>query len=132
MPSLRRVTCQVLWPEGTAFKEYGTTYGDGIVETFLAVPNDKPQKFSIRVKSKGFIYEGLAVVVFVDGMYQCNRNRVNLVRPKKNLDPERTEIDFHFRQEEKKLKNEGYFLGSDWRFDNFNSGTRLLSCSTQS
>ncbi|KPI38486.1 uncharacterized protein AB675_4301 [Cyphellophora attinorum] len=120
MPSLRKINCNVLWPQGTPFKEYATTYGDGIVETFIAVPGDKPQKFSIRVTSKGYIYEGLAAVVFVDGVYQCNRNRVNLVRPKKNLPLERTEIDFYLRQEERKLTEDGHFLGSDWRFDDFN------------
>ena len=121
MPSLRKISCQLLWPQGTAFKEYATTYGDGIVETFVAVPSDKTQKFSIRVTSKGYIYEGLAVVVFIDGVYQCNRNRVDLVRPKKNLPSERTEIDFCIRQEERRLKDEGHFLGSDWRFDDFNT-----------
>lgn len=121
MPSLRKITCNVLWPQGTPFKEFATYYGDGIVETFIAVPSDKPQKFSIQVTSKGYIYEGLTAVVFIDGVYQCNRNRVNLVRPKKDVPAERTEIDFCMRQEERKLKDEGYFLGSDWRFDNFNT-----------
>jgi hypothetical protein len=124
MPTLRRITCQVLWPEGTAFKEVATTYGDGIVETFLPIPA-KPQKFSIRVRSKGYICEGLAVVVFIDGVYQCNRNRVNLVRPRKGRPIERTEIDFRLRQEEKRLDREGGFLGSEWRFDDFNTGNFL-------
>ncbi|ETN44925.1 uncharacterized protein HMPREF1541_09800 [Cyphellophora europaea CBS 101466] len=121
MPSLRNITCQVVWPEGTPFKEVATTYGDGIVETFIPIPASKPQKFSIRVRSKGYIYDGLAVIVFIDGVYQCNRNRINLVRPKKGQPVKRTEIDFRLRQEEKKLDKREYFLGSDWRFDDYNT-----------
>ena len=124
MPSLRNIVCEVLWPEGTPFKEYGTTYGDGIVETFIAVPN-KPQKFAIRVKSRGFIFEGLAVLVFADGNYQCNRNRVHLLPPKKNLPRNRTEVDFLLRQQERMLEKE-HFIGHDWRFDDFSTGSFLL------
>src|SRR5436305_9018226 len=48
MPRLRQITCQVEWPEpGLKFEEYGTVYGDGLVETFIAVPG-KPQPFSIH------------------------------------------------------------------------------------
>ena len=122
MPTLRNITCQLLWPEKTPFKEVATTYGDGIVETYIPIPANKPQKFSIRVRSKGYIYEGLAVVVFVDGVYQLNRNRVNLARPKKGQPAGRTEIDFMLRQEEKQLDRRQYFLGSDWRFDDFRTG----------
>lgn len=129
-----------MWPEGTQFKEVGTTYGDGIVETYIPIPSNKPQRFYVHVRSKGFIYEGLAVVVFVDGVYQCNRNRLNLTKPKtgqasksseipvhksgprKGKSVNLTEIDFNLRQEEKQLDSQEYFLGSDWRFDDFNAG----------
>jgi hypothetical protein len=128
MPKLRNLVCQVLWADtGIPFHEYCTTYGDGVVESYLAVP-DKPQPFTIRVTSKGFIHEGLAVIVYIDGQYQCNRNRVNLRPTKKGAPQDRTEINFLFRQKEKPLGDE-LFIGREWRFDNHNIGnlTQLVS-----
>ena len=60
-----------------ALQEFGTTYGDGFVETFIPVPS-KPQTFSIHLTSNKFIAPGVAIFVYVDGVYQCNRNRQDL------------------------------------------------------
>jgi hypothetical protein len=148
MPTLRNITCRILWPEGTQFKEVATTYGDGIVETYIPIPSDRPQKFYIHVQSRGYVYEGLAVVVFIDGVYQCNRNRVNLVRPKngkpiyasepikrgpkKGQRVNLSEVEWNIRQEEKPLGRRTQFLGSDWRFDDFNQGMNCSSCNYHS
>ena len=123
MPSLKGLTCSIQWADtNLPFQEYGTCYGDGVVETFIAVPN-KPRPFNIRLTSKGFIFEGLAAVVFMDGTYQCNRNRVNLIPAKKGIPRERTEIDFVMRQKEKPaLDGDGTYMGREWRFDDHNIG----------
>jgi hypothetical protein len=122
MPKLKDIVCQIEWPDtGSPFKEYGICYGDGVVESFVVVPN-KPQPFIVRVTSRGFISEGLAVVVYIDGHYQCNRNRVNLLPSKKGLPRDRTEVDFLFRQKEKSM-GDSIFMGRGWRFDDHNIGT---------
>jgi hypothetical protein len=121
MPRLRQITCQVEWPEtGLKFEEYGTVYGDGLVETFIAVP-DKPQPFSIHLTSKGYIAEGLAMLVYMDGEYQCNRNRLHLKPPKKAQARDWTDMDFRLRQKEKAIGG-GTFIGREWRFDSHNIG----------
>ena len=121
MPTLKSLACGVQWAgTNTFFQEYGTVYGDGLVETFIAIP-DTPQAFNIRLTSRGFIFQGLAAAVFIDGHYQCNRNRVNLVPAKKNSSKARTEIDFLFRQKEKRI-DDGTYMGREWRFDNHNTG----------
>ena len=120
MPSLRQLECQIEWANtGTAFEECGTAYGDGVVETYIVIPSS-PQTFSIRVTSKGYIYDGLAVLVFMDGEYQCNRNRLNLKPRKKGLPKSVTEIDFRVRQKEKPV-GDGSFIGREWRFDTHNA-----------
>ena len=121
MPTLGGLACYVQWADtNQPFQEYNTTYGDGIVETYIAIP-DKPQPFNIRVTSNKFMCEGLAAVVYIDGAYQCNRNRVNLVYSKPGLPRERTEIDFLLRQKETPIKD-GSYLGRQWRFDDHNIG----------
>lgn len=124
MPTLKDLVCHVQWADtNSAFPEYGTIYGDGLVETFIAIPNH-PQAFTVRLTSRKFIFEGLAMIVFIDGNYQCNRNRVNLQPPKKGLPRNRTEIDFTVRQKEKPL-GDGTYMGRDWRFDDYNVVSQL-------
>jgi hypothetical protein len=119
MPPLRQLDCQIEWAgTNTAFEEYGTAYGDGVVETYIVIPSS-PQTFSVRISSKGYICEGLAVLVFMDGEYQCNRNRLNLQPRKKGLARNATEIDFRLRQKEKPV-GDGSFIGREWRFDTHN------------
>src|ERR1700761_8350575 len=121
MPALKDLVCHVQWADtGSPFPEYGTVYGDGLVEAYIAVP-DHPQVFNIRLTSRKFISEGLAMVVFIDGQYQCNRNRVNLEREHKRLADNRSKVDFLVRQKEKPL-GDGTYMGREWRFDDFNLG----------
>lgn len=126
MPQLKHLACTVQWADtGAPFQEYGTVYGDGIVETFIVVP-DEPQPFNIHLKSLNFICEGLATVVFIDGNYQANRNRVNLKPFAKNTPRGRTEVDFLLRQKEKPI-GDGVYMGREWRFDNHNIGKMQIS-----
>ncbi|OAL39171.1 hypothetical protein AYO20_01489 [Fonsecaea nubica] len=124
MPTLKDLVCHVQWADtGSAFPEYGTIYGDGVVETYIAVPGH-PQAFTIRLTSRKFIYTGLAMVVFIDGDYQCNRNRVNLQPTKDDAPDNRTNIDFLVRQKEKPM-GDGTYMGREWRFDDCNLGESL-------
>jgi hypothetical protein len=121
MPTLKQLRCEIEWgTTGNAFPEYGTTYGDGVVETYIAIP-EHPQPFAVRLRSRSYIAEGLAMLVFMDGDYQCNRNRLGLKLSKHGLHPRMTEIDIRVRQREKALGG-GSYLGREWRFDKHNIG----------
>lgn len=134
MPSLKQLTCTIQWgPTNIPFTEYGKMYGDGVVESFICVPSNTPQSFAVHLCSKGFIYDGLAMVVFIDGQYHVNRNRTNLIPPEslpndraRDADSaaairRRTEVEFLVRQKEKS-HGDGLYMGRSWRFDNHNIG----------
>ena len=122
MPTLKQLSCVI--ERGNTkvpFSEYGTSYGDGLVETHIAVP-EHPQRFAVRLTSRGYIAEGLAMIVFMDGVYQCNRNRTNLRLPTPTSLRKKTEVDFRVRQKEERLFD-GTMLGQEWRFAKVNKGT---------
>ena len=121
MPSLKQLWCEIEWSNTRVpFNEYGTKYGDGVVETYIAIPED-PQPFAVHLTSSGFIADGLAVLVFMDGEYQCNRNRLD-IQPACSGSAKSTRLDIRFRQKEKAL-GDGLYLGRGWRFDRHNIGT---------
>jgi len=121
MPNLKDLACHVQWADvNVHFQEYGTVYGDGVVETFITVPNH-PHAFTIRLTSRRYVAEGLSAIIFIDGNYQCNRNRVNLHPYRKGVPKTRTEIDFVLRQQEEPI-GEGMYIGREWRFDDDNIG----------
>ncbi|KAK3117935.1 hypothetical protein LTR53_000227 [Teratosphaeriaceae sp. CCFEE 6253] len=122
MPTLKQVSCSIeLGPRGTKLKEYGARYSDGGVETFVAVPETKIP-FHIHLETKGYIAPGLAAFVFMDGQYQCNRNRLRLKLPEDGVDPSQYEIDFYMRQKEEKAAD-GRFVGREWTFAELNTTT---------
>ena len=53
--------------------------------------------------------------VYMDGVYQCNRNRHNLKFSDTTMDAKFTNIDFRVRQKEENAKD-GKYIGRDWRF----------------
>ncbi|EUC29041.1 hypothetical protein COCCADRAFT_40542 [Bipolaris zeicola 26-R-13] len=115
MPSLKDLNCSIeLSQPQHALPEYGTIYGDGFVETFVPIPN-QPQSFSIHLTSNTFIAPGIAIFVYVDGIYQCNRNRQN-IKPRK-LSDSRSLVDFRVRQKEERQKD-GSMIAREWTFDN--------------
>ncbi|KAK2878127.1 hypothetical protein FQN49_001126 [Arthroderma sp. PD_2] len=118
MPTLKQLTCRVEWANcSVPFKEYGVAYGDGSVECFIPIqPASTP--FSIRLTSSGYIAPGLAMFVYMDGIYQCNRNRVNLISKKKTGNGKKTarDVDFCVRQKEERLLD-GTWIGRPWRFE---------------
>ncbi|KAL5121340.1 hypothetical protein ACEQ8H_000808 [Pleosporales sp. CAS-2024a] len=114
MPTLKDLKCTIELSEGQrALQEFGTTYHDGSVETYVPVPS-KPQSFSIHLTSEKFIAPGIAMYVFVDGVYQCNRNRQDL-KLRKGSDS-RSVVDFRVRQKEEK-QSDGSMIAREWKFE---------------
>lgn len=123
MPSLKDLSCTIeLSNSQQALQEFGTIYGDGFVETFVPVPS-KPQPFSVHLTSNKFIAPGLALYVFIDGVYQCNRNRqdLKLRKPSDN----RSLVDFRVRQKEEKQRD-GSMIAREWTFERLSSGKYCL------
>lgn len=61
MPSLKDLSCSIeLSDSQQALQEFGTSYGDGLVETFVPVPS-KPQPFSVHLTSDKLIAPGIAM-----------------------------------------------------------------------
>ena len=59
--------------------------------------------------------------VYIDGVYQVNRNRHNLKIPGAGTKRSHTEVDFRVRQKEELLWD-GSFEGKEWRFEKANIG----------
>ncbi len=121
MPTLKQIKCSIeLGPSNTVLKEYGARYSDGHVEAFIAVPGtDVP--FTVHLKSEGYIAPGLAFFVFMDGQYQCNRNKVDLKLPGGGVERSDYETEFRLRQKEEKTST-GTFVARDWTFAKLNKG----------
>jgi hypothetical protein len=114
MPHLKDLDCSIeLQDSQRKLQEFGTTYGDGFVETFVPVPS-RSQSFSVHLTSNKFIAPGISMYVFVDGVYQCNRNRQDL-KLKKGSDS-RSLVDFRVRQKEEKQKD-GSMIAREWKFE---------------
>ncbi|KAL2037699.1 hypothetical protein N7G274_009644 [Stereocaulon virgatum] len=119
MPTLKHLTCHVEWASSQVpLSEFQTAYADGYVETYIAVPSF-PTPFEVHLTSDGYIAPGLAMFVFMDGVYQCNRNRQNLQIPGEDVPKNLTEINFQVNQKERQIED-GSFHGKDWRFEKVN------------
>ena len=59
--------------------------------------------------------------VYMDGEYQCNRNRLHLEFPSETMPPRKFEVDFRVRQKEE-LQEDGTFAGSQWKFRELDVG----------
>lgn len=122
MPTLKHLTCSLEWTGSKIpLREYRTAYSDGRVETFVAIPSI-PTPFSVRLRSHGYIAPGLAMFVYMDGDYQCNRNRRNLKIPDETTSRKDIEINFNVRQKEDMLED-GTFAAKEWSFEKLNIGT---------
>ncbi|KAG9846335.1 hypothetical protein KCU98_g6700, partial [Aureobasidium melanogenum] len=119
MPSLKQLTCSIeLGGTHTKVPEYGKYYGDGHLTSYIAVPSEEVT-FSVHLTSQGYIAPGLAMFVYMDGQYQCNRNRRGLKVPGKGVKSDQVEVDLRVRQKETK-QADGSFLGRDWTFHGLN------------
>ena len=121
MPRFKNLNCWVERSDNNVhFPESQTTYGDHRIETYVAVPaNSTP--FSIRLKSDGYIAPGLAMYVYIDGDYQCNRNRQNLMLPDEATERGQIEVDFQVRQKEEQTP-QGTLEAKEWRFEKQDKG----------
>ncbi|KAI9852614.1 MAG: hypothetical protein M1838_000062 [Thelocarpon superellum] len=129
MPTLKQLTCQIEWSRSDVpLREYGTVYSDGFVQTFVTVPPISTP-FSVHLTSKGYIAPGLAMFVYMDGVYQCNRNIYGLETPESTSDPTDCEIDFRVRQREQKLPN-GSWYGKEWSFAKLSTESGVLTSLT--
>lgn len=127
MPSLKDLHCSIeLGDSHEKLPEYGTIYADGFVETFVAVPSG-PKAFAVRLSSSAYIAEGLAMYVYIDGVYQCNRNR-QLQERRHNGKPlgHRSLVNFLVRQKEQKHKD-GTIIARPWAFEELNIGKGYLT-----
>ena len=121
MPVLKQLTCHVEWTgSNLPLQEFGTAYSDGFVHTYVPIPSVSTA-FSIHLTSKGYIAPGLAMFVYMDGAYQCNRNQHGLKLPSETLNGSACEIDFRVRQKEQKT-DDGTWLGEEWRFEKLDTG----------
>ncbi|KAK6439237.1 hypothetical protein LTR95_004552 [Oleoguttula sp. CCFEE 5521] len=114
MPKLKQITCSLeLAPNDVKLKEYDQRFRDGAVECFVAVP-EAPIPFSVHMHTHGWIASGMAMFIFIDGVYQCNRNKrcpgVLGVSETDSYD-----IDFRVRQREEKMADSS-FIGREWMF----------------
>jgi hypothetical protein len=122
MPTLKDLNCSIELSESQRkLQEFGTFYGDGFVETFVPVPS-KPQSFSIHLTSEKFIAPGISMYVFVDGVYQCNRNRQDLKLRRRS--DSRSVVDFTVRQKEEKQKD-GSMIAREWKFEKLDTSKFL-------
>ncbi|KAF2716362.1 hypothetical protein K431DRAFT_316592 [Polychaeton citri CBS 116435] len=116
MPKLMGLECSIQTGAGSVpLKEYGHRYGDGVVETFVAVPT-KAMPFAISLKAHEYIAPGLAMFVFIDGEIQCNRNRTGMKMPGPGTSPQDYYREFLVRGSEKKDKRTGRFIQHEWLF----------------
>ena len=121
MPTLRQIECSIeLGASNTRLKEYGARYSDGHVEAFIAVP-DTDTPFTIHIKTNGYIAPGISFFVFMDGIYQCNRNKVGFKLPGDGIGPHEYETEFRLRQKEEKTKLGG-FVAREWSFAKLDTG----------
>lgn len=123
MPTLRQITCAIeLGPGNTRLKEYGHKVTDGAVEAYIVAPEDASDiPFHVRITSDGYIAPGLSAYVFMDGEYQCNRNRLRLRFPEDGVSTDEYQIDFKLRQKEEKT-SDGTFIAREWFFTPLNTG----------
>ena len=122
MPTLKDLNCSIeLGGSNEKLREYGASYADGVVEAFVAIP-PTPKNFTVHLISTGYIAPGLAMFVYIDGVYQCNRNRQGLVIPDDVNSCNNACVDFRVRQKEER-QADGKFMGREWNFEKLNVGS---------
>lgn len=121
MPKLNHLTCSLeLTGNNVKLREFGTKYDDAQVNTYVPVPKEQ-MHFSIHLTSEGYIAPGLAMFVFIDGQYQCNRSRLDLPLPAEGVPPSSYQVDLRVRQKEE-IQPSGEFIGREWCFHPLNLG----------
>lgn len=121
MPTDHFITCRVELAE-VPFPEHKKVRRDRSVKCYIATPEtDHP--FTIHVTSRDPNGQGLAVFVFIDGVYQCNRNApIDTKASKSGIAAE-----FRLRQKEEKM-SDGSFIGREWSFAQLIEGKADCGC----
>ena len=122
MPELNQLTCSIeLGRTNQKLREYLTNYGNGRVACLICAP-EEDVRFSVHLTSTGYIAPGLACFVYIDGQYQCNRNKIDLREEENSSTGKGIQIDFRVRQKEEPQSDGSYFVGRDWSFGALNLG----------
>lgn len=117
MPTLGHLTCNILLPPtDTPLPEYKRKYLDSSVSVYVPVPDipvlEVAPAFNIYLSSDAWLAPGLAVFVYIDGVYQCNRSRRT-----SSDGPSRGAVEVRLRQKEEKVAGGlGDFVGREWRW----------------
>jgi hypothetical protein len=120
MPSYGLLDCVIeLGNSDLRLREYGTVYHDRTVETYVAIPS-QPTPFGIRLNAHGYIAPGLSLFVYIDGIYQTNRNKHGLLPPTAD-NPASADIEFRLGKKEDILKD-GHVIAREWWFEKLNIG----------
>jgi hypothetical protein len=115
MPHHSLLSCFIEIGESTTrLREYGTTYHDRTCETYVAIPS-KATPFSIRLTTNSYVAPGLAVYVFIDSVYQTNRNRRGATIENGK------QLEFHLGMKEDLLRD-GRVIARGWWFEKLNIG----------
>jgi hypothetical protein len=114
MVTLNNLECSI-YIEDSSIKltEYNQRYADGAVKLYVAAPAIDAA-FRIRIIANGYVAQGVAAFVYIDGRYQCNRNCMTPVTGD-------GKIELNLRQKEEKTA-QGHFIGRDWRFTSLGKG----------
>ncbi|KAE9961538.1 hypothetical protein BLS_001820, partial [Venturia inaequalis] len=118
MPEHGLLSCCIeLGESNTRLREYDTKYANKTVETYVAIPS-QPTPFGIRLNTTGYIAPGLAVYVFIDGVYQSNRVKRNIKQPTLD-DPTTANFQLRLGKKEDLLKD-GRVIARGWWFEKLN------------
>lgn len=125
MPTCNKITCTILLPPtDTPVPEYKRRYLDSSVSVYVPVPDIPILKaapsFNIDLWTDDYIAPGLAVFVFIDGLYQANRSK--LVPPLGSQGGSGVRMTLR-QKEEKVAGGEGSFVGREWRWVQLGTGT---------
>jgi hypothetical protein len=125
MPTCNKISCAILLPPtDTPLPEYHRRYLDSSVSVYVPVPDipilHAAPSFNIQLWTDGYIAPGLAMFVYIDGRYQCNRSK-RMPPPGSvtgnGVEMRRGGIEMRVRQKEEKVAGgEGEFVGREWRW----------------
>jgi len=121
MPTCNKVSCAILLPPtDTPLPEYHRRYLDSSVSVYVPVP-DVPilhaaPSFNIQLWTDGYIAPGLAMFVYIDGRYQCNRSK-RMPPPGSATGNGGSGVEMRVRQKVVKVAGGGGdFVGREWRW----------------
>ena len=118
MPTCNKISCAIILPPtDTPLPEYHRRYLDSSVSVYVPVPDipilHAAPSFNIQLWTDGYIAPGLAMFVYIDGRYQCNRSK----RMPPPGSAKSSGIEMRVRQKEEKIAGGGgEFVGREWRW----------------